>query len=133
MNPKDGTARSPVSPVTPDAAEDADVADPGEVAEIKKEQTEKKEGKYGSTPATPFKPASEDEEDEEEEKSWIEIEFVDEDDNPVPGEKYEITLPDDRVASGTLDADGFARVEGIPPGNCKITFPDLDKDAWEPA
>ena len=34
---------------------------------------------------------------------------------------------------GTLDEKGLARVEGIPEGSCKVTFPDLDKDAWEPA
>jgi hypothetical protein len=34
--------------------------------------------------------------------------------------------------SGTLDENGFARVEGIDPGQCKVTFPDLDKDAWSP-
>ena len=69
----------------------------------------------------------------EEEKTWIEIELVDEEDNPVPGEKYKITLPDGRVKTGTLDENGFARVEGIDPGTCKVTFPNLDKDAWEKA
>ncbi|MBS3919724.1 MAG: type VI secretion system tip protein VgrG [Deltaproteobacteria bacterium] len=74
------------------------------------------------------------EEEEEEKKSWIEIELVDEDDNPVSGEKYKVTLPDGKtVAEGTLDENGFARVDGIDPGNCKITFPSLDKDAWEKA
>jgi type VI secretion system secreted protein VgrG len=52
---------------------------------------------------------------------------------PVPGLKYRVTLPDDTVAAGTLDDKGFARIEGIPAGRCKITFPDLDKEAWEPA
>jgi len=32
---------------------------------------------------------------------------------------------------GTAGNNGFARVEGIDKGNCKITFPALDKDAWE--
>lgn len=73
-------------------------------------------------------------EEEKEKKSWIEIELVDEEDNPVPGEKYKVTLPDGKtVAEGTLDEKGFARVEGIDPGTCKITFPNLDKDAWEKA
>jgi len=65
--------------------------------------------------------------------TWIEIELVDEDGAPVPGEKYEITLPDGSVKTGTLDAVGIARVERIDPGSCKVTFPNLDKDAWEPA
>jgi type VI secretion system secreted protein VgrG len=73
-------------------------------------------------------------EEEKKKKSWIEIELVDEEDNPIPGEKYKITLPDGKtVATGTLDENGFARVEGIDPGSCKITFPNLDKDAWEKA
>ena len=63
---------------------------------------------------------------------WIEIELVDEEGQPVPGEPYKITLPDGTtVADGTLDEKGFARVDGIDPGTCKVTFPNLDKDAWE--
>ena len=127
MNPKSGKAGSPVEPVAPEVPEEADVGDPGEVAEIKAEQTKKKEGKYGAAPVKPHKPT----EDEKEEKSWIEIELVDEEKNPVPGEKYKITLPDGKVAQGTLDIEGFARVEGFDPGTCQISFPNLDKDAWE--
>lgn len=138
MNPKSGKAPNPVAPAAPTAPEAADVADPGEVAKLKKEQIEQGKGKYGSTPVKAHKPGggggSEDDEDEEDTKtSWIEIEMVDEEDQPVAGMKYEVTLPDDTVAKGTLDQNGFARIEGIEPGECKITFPDLDKDAWEKA
>ena len=126
-SPKSGNAGSPVSPTAPEAAEEADVADPGQVAKIKAKQVEKKEGKYGSASSTPHNPTEED----IEEKSWIEIELVDEEDNPVPGEKYKVTLPDGKVAQGTLDEKGFAHIGGIDPGTCQITFPDLDKDAWE--
>jgi type VI secretion system secreted protein VgrG len=124
MGKKSGNAGSPVSPAAPDAAEDADIADPGKVAEIKAEQLEKKEGKYGSEQVKPHKP-------DEEKTSWIEIEMVDEEDEPVTGEKYKITLPDDSVAEGALDNKGFARVEGFEKGTCKVCFPDLDKEAWE--
>ncbi|MCX5883904.1 MAG: carboxypeptidase-like regulatory domain-containing protein, partial [Deltaproteobacteria bacterium] len=75
-----------------------------------------------------------DAEEKSEKKSWIEIELVDEDGNPVPGEKYRVTLPDNKtVATGTLDKKGYAKVAGIDPGTCKITFPNLDKEAWEKA
>ena len=132
MGKKSGNAGSPVSPAAPDAAEDADIADPGKMAEIKAEQLEKKEGKYGSTKIKPFKPPTEEEKEEKkEELSWIEIELVGEDDEPIPGEKYKITLPDDSVAEGTLDEKGAARVEGFEKGTCKVCFPDLDKEAWE--
>jgi hypothetical protein len=64
---------------------------------------------------------------------WIEIRLVGEDDSPVPNEAYRIELPDGSVATGYLDENGLARVENIEaPGNCKITFPELDRDAWEP-
>ena len=121
MAKKSGKAGTPVLPTAPDKAEDADIADPGKAAEIRAAKTE---------PDKPHKPPSE---EDEEEKSWIEIELVDEEDQPVPGEKYKITLPDGSVATGTLDEKGFARVDGIEPGTCQITFPDLDKEAWEPA
>jgi hypothetical protein len=132
MNPKDGKAVKPVAPAEPDEAQDADIADPGKMAEIKAEQIKNKKGKYGSEKVKPYKPPTEEEvEDEEEKKTWIEIEMVDEEDEPVTGEKYRITLPDDSVAEGTLDGKGFARIEGIDSGTCKVSFPNLDEEAWE--
>jgi type VI secretion system secreted protein VgrG len=116
-SPKSGRAGSAVAPTAPQKAQEADTANPGEMAKLKSQQEEK---------PTPFKPP-----EDFEEKSWIEIELVDENDEPVPGERYRITLPDGKVAEGTLDEKGFARVAGIDPGTCQITFPRLDKDAWE--
>jgi type VI secretion system secreted protein VgrG len=132
MNPKSGSPVTAVEPAEPEEVIEADVADPGEIAEIKTEQVEKKTGKYGEPVTKPHKPPMT-EEEEEEKTAWIEIELIDEEDNPVPGERYEITLPDDSVAKGTLDGNGFVRIEGIEPGNCQIAFPKLDKDAWEKA
>lgn len=132
MAAKSGKEIKAVAPAKPDMADDADDADPGEVAEAKAEQIEKKAGKYGEPPKKAHKKA-EDDDDDDEKTAWIEIELIDEADEPVPSEKYEITLPDGSVAKGTLDGDGFARVDGIEPGTCEISFPDLDKDAWEKA
>ena len=64
--------------------------------------------------------------------SWVEIELVDTDGNPVPGEEYQIVVPGGTTVDGTLDAQGQARVEGIDPGTCQITFPNLDKKSWHP-
>ena len=126
-SPKSGKAGTAVTPVDPGAAQEADKANPGEVEKIKAEQLQTKTGKYGSEKIKPYKK-------DPKKKSWIEIEMVDEDKKPVPGEKYKITLPDgETVAEGTLDDKGFARVDGIDPGTCKITFPELDKEAWEKA
>jgi len=67
----------------------------------------------------------------DEEKTWIEIELVDEEDRPVADEAWVITLPNGTKQSGTTDSNGRARVDGIDPGTCQVTFPKLDRDAWE--
>jgi hypothetical protein len=64
---------------------------------------------------------------------WIEIELVDEENQPVPRERYQIELTDGSVAKGTLDFQGRARHEGIPRGNCKVSFPDRDAKDWKKA
>jgi hypothetical protein len=68
----------------------------------------------------------------EEEKTWIEVQLLGEDDQPVAGVAYEIALPDGSVEKGRTDSQGLARIEGIDPGTCQVTFSELDKDAWEP-
>jgi hypothetical protein len=67
-----------------------------------------------------------------EDLDWIEIVLLDEQDQPVPRAEYEVTLPDRTVTRGVLDAHGHARIEDIPRGQCKVVFPRLDRDAWEP-
>ena len=130
-SPKSGKAGSVVPPADPKKAEEADKANPGEVDKVKAEQRQTKSGKYGSEKVKPHKPPQT-EEEKEKKKSWIEIKLVDEEGQPVPGEKYRVTLPDgETVAEGTLDDKGFARIEGIDPGTCRITFPLLDSSAWK--
>jgi len=132
MGKKSGKACKAVSPISPDKAEDADLADPGKMAEIKAEQAKNKSGKYGSEKVKPHKPPTEEEKEEKkDELSWIEIEMVDEENERVTGKNYKITLSDNSVIEGTLDDNGFARHDGIPKGSCKVTFPELDKNAWE--
>lgn len=66
-----------------------------------------------------------------EKKAWIEIILVDMEGKPVPGVRYRITPPGGQPVEGRLNEHGQAGLYTIEPGNCKITFPDLDKDAWE--
>ncbi len=68
-----------------------------------------------------------------EKKSWIEIELVDRDGNPVPGETYQIRMPDGSTDEGTLDERGHARVDGIEPGTCEVCFPNIDASEWRSA
>ena len=62
-------------------------------------------------------------------KVWVEIELFQGKD-PVAGEAYVITPRGGVPASGTLDREGFARLEAIDPGTCKIEFPNLDAREW---
>ena len=64
-------------------------------------------------------------------KSWIEIRMIGEDDKPLANEAYRIQLADGQLREGQLDAQGAVRLEGIDPGTCLVTFPDLDQEAWE--
>ena len=148
---KSWKAYSPVAPIYPKAPYEADKADYGHMGKVtadeyKKGSGEYKKGsgeygkgsgeyktgsgKYGSPSKSPYKPPETDEE-KAEMTSWIEIELVDEYGKPVPGEPFEVILPDGSVYPGTLDPKGFYRIDRIYPGTCKITFPNLDKDAWE--
>jgi hypothetical protein len=70
-----------------------------------------------------------------EEKTWIGIHLVDDDDppNPIPYKKYRVTLPDHSEREGMLDENGFARLNGVDPGKCEVTFPDLDASDWKQA
>jgi hypothetical protein len=138
MTKKSGTAGTPVEPTAPVAPHEADNAEPGAVEEIKAEQRRTQSGKYGLVKAKPFQPPAANgatasqtqQEASAAETSWIEIELVGEDDQPIPGERYKITLPDGRVDEGTLDQTGWARVAGFAAGQCQITFPELDQEAW---
>jgi hypothetical protein len=69
--------------------------------------------------------------EEEKKKAWIEIMLVDMEGKPVPGVRYRITQPGGEITEGNLNQFGQAGVYQIDPGNCKITFPELDGEAWE--
>lgn len=58
-------------------------------------------------------------------KDYIEIELEDLDGEPLPNERYIVTLPDGAEKEGNLDENGYAKVENVPPGAYKIQFPDL--------
>jgi uncharacterized Zn-binding protein involved in type VI secretion len=63
---------------------------------------------------------------------WIEIEMVDEAEQPVVGESYVLRLTDGKERKGALDERGQVRITGIQkPGACAIKFPNLDLAAWE--
>jgi hypothetical protein len=58
-------------------------------------------------------------------KDWLEIRLTQGDGEPVPNADYIVHLPDGTERRGTLDGDGFAKEDKIPPGICDIEFPNL--------
>ena len=130
-SPGSGSPGTIVSPIEPEKAHDADNADPGQVESVKAGERQVKKGKYGSQQVKPFKAAAVAEGAPAKEPSWIEVKLLDASGHPVAGERYAVTLPDGAVASGTTDENGKARVEGFEAGQCKVSFPNLDKTVVE--
>jgi hypothetical protein len=125
----------PVGPVTasataPTAATDANPAEetqPGHdvtynVAADQYAPVEVEQAAFTPTEYTPPPPV---------ELTWIEIQMVDEADQPCAGERYEMELEDGKIRDGSLDANGLARQENLKPGSVKVRFPRLDAEAWE--
>ena len=63
--------------------------------------------------------------------AWIEVELLDQNNAPMPGERYWIQLPNDENREGELDENGLARIEGVRPGTCVVRFPNIDGGDWE--
>jgi hypothetical protein len=69
----------------------------------------------------------------EKKKTWIEIVLVDENNRPVPGERFILQFPDASTLEDRLDNAGKVRVEEIDPGECLVSFPDIDAAEWKRA
>jgi hypothetical protein len=70
-----------------------------------------------------------------EKKTWIMIELMDDSDppKPVPMKKYKVELPDGSTREGLLDMNGQAMIKDIEAGTCKVSFPQLHGEDWQPA
>ena len=87
-------------------------------------------GTLGDHPALKYQaPGKED----PERPAWVELELVDGEGKPVPHTRYRVVGADGTAREGWTDAQGVARVDGLAPGECRISFPELAPDAWRPA
>jgi hypothetical protein len=57
-------------------------------------------------------------------KDWVEIELLDDEGKDMGGVDYTLTLPDGTERKGTLDENGYAREENVPPGQIDVSFGD---------
>ena len=60
-------------------------------------------------------------------KDWVKIKLVDEEGNAIANEDYVLYLPDGQQRQGTLDSNGQAKEENIPPGEVTIEFPNKEE------
>lgn len=64
-------------------------------------------------------------------KSWIEVEVVDDEGQPVSGQPVALVGPKGEKLSGITGADGVAHILVPEQGMCEITLSSLDAFAWE--
>ena len=58
-------------------------------------------------------------------KDYVEIILKNPRGEPIADEEYILMLPDGSEITGNLDSEGYAKVEGIPPGKVTVRFPKL--------
>lgn len=64
------------------------------------------------------------------EMDWIEVQVFFSD-GTVFGGKCSIELPGGRKVVGAPDKGGLVRLDSVDPGQCNVTFPDLDSAMWD--
>lgn len=139
--PLTGIPGSLVSPLSPTKPAEAANADPGQAGAARGSsntpanmQPETIAPTLADRPRRSAATNAPTHEPDPEKKHWIEIELIGEDGQPIAGEPYRIVLPDGTtIADGTLDNHGRARVDGIDPGTCQVTFPNRDRRVWRRA
>ncbi|MGE0711517.1 MAG: hypothetical protein AB7N76_24660 [Planctomycetota bacterium] len=57
-------------------------------------------------------------------QTFIHVRCIDEQGKALAGRPYQITLPDGQLVRGKLDADGWAKHDGIKPGECVFKLLD---------
>lgn len=65
--------------------------------------------------------------------SWLTIELLDEEGQPLAGAAYTVSRNNRVVREGRLDEQGQARIEGLEAGRYSLTFPDFDAGDWDSA
>jgi len=67
----------------------------------------------------------------EQEHTWVAVRLYGLDGEPLSGVSYELTLSDGSTETGSTDASGEGRHEGIVRGSCIVTFQGLEPALWQ--
>ncbi len=87
----------------------------------------------GDPPVDPRHPPRPPPKDIDAELTFIEIELRDDNDVPVPNARYIIVAPGNDTREGTTNQQGWARADGLIPGMCTVSFPDIRGPGWSKA
>jgi len=58
-------------------------------------------------------------------KDYIEVELTDEEGNPLAEAPFRVFFENGEVREGTLDSNGYRKVQNIPPGDWSVDFPGV--------
>jgi len=64
-------------------------------------------------------------------RAHVQIQLKDQHGKPMANEPFRVELPGGKTRAGKLDGSGRASVPGAKEGAAKVTFPNLDKNAWK--
>ena len=57
-------------------------------------------------------------------RDYVEVRLKNPDGNPVADARYRIFFSNGQVKEGTLDSNGYKKIENVPPGEWSVSFPD---------
>jgi uncharacterized Zn-binding protein involved in type VI secretion len=57
-------------------------------------------------------------------RDYIELTLKDFNDKPIPTENYKVFLSSGEIRQGKLDGNGYAKIDKVPPGAWRVSFPD---------
>lgn len=55
-------------------------------------------------------------------KDWIELRLTDEEGNAIGNRPYRVHCANGEIIEGTLDGNGYAKVENVPPGRTRVSY-----------
>ena len=126
MNPQDLNVVAGGLPSPPPEALEADSAEAGEIASASPSSVNPQSEGTDSAQVPGMGTGDDDENDVH--QVWVKLQ--DEEENPVPNERFQIRFSDGSVQSGTTDDEGKGGFEHVPDGDCEVNFPRIHRTEW---